>query len=86
MVFFKVIYFGIIIYSINLRLEFDFVNVKYYDIVELKKCVMEISYFGSWIWIDKVLEMVVIKLFMVVGGDCNDKLNILIVLIDGKIN
>lgn len=59
LVFIKVMYFGVIIYSINFNLEFDLVNLKYYDVVEFKKCVMEIRYFGQWICIDRVLEMVV---------------------------
>lgn len=46
LVFIKVMYFGVIIYSINFNLEFDLVNLKYYDVVEFKKCVMEIRYFG----------------------------------------
>lgn len=82
----KATHFGIITYSTNSRLEFDFANAKYHDIVELKKRVMEISYPGSWTRTDKALEMAATKLFTVAGGDRNDKPNILIVLTDGKTN
>ena len=82
----KATHFGIITYSTNSRLEFDFANAKYHDIVELKKRVMEISYPGSWTRTDKALEMAASKLFTVAGGDRNDKPNILIVLTDGKTN
>ena len=82
----KATHFGIITYSTNSRLEFDFANAKYHDIVELKKRVMEISYPGSWTRTDKALEMAATKLFTVAGGDRNDKPNILIVLTDALLH
>ena len=82
----KATHFGVITYSTDSRLEFDFANSKYHDIVELKKRVMEISYPGRWTRTDKALEMAANKLFTVAGGDRNDKPNILIVLTDGKTN
>lgn len=78
--------FGVITYSTDSRLEFDFANAKYHDIVELKKRVMEISYPGRWTRTDKALEMAANKLFTAAGGDRNDKPNVLIVLTDGKTN
>ena len=82
----KATHFGVITYSTNSRLEFDFANAKYHKIVELKKRVMEIRYPGQWTRTDKALEMAAQKLFTVAGGDRKDKPNILIVLTDGKTN
>ncbi|XP_078348187.1 uncharacterized protein LOC144633234 isoform X3 [Oculina patagonica] len=82
----KATHFGVITYSTDSRLEFDFANAKYHDIVELKKRVMEISFPGRWTRTDKALEMAANKLFTDAGGDRNDKPNILIVLTDGKTN
>lgn len=77
---------GIITYSTNPTLEFDFANAKYHDIVELKKRVMTITYPGGWTRTDKALEMAAQKLFTDAGGDRKDKPNVLVVLTDGKTN
>lgn len=79
-------HFGIITYSTNPTLEFDFANAKYHDIVELKKRVLTITYPGGWTRTDKALEMAAQKLFTDAGGDRKDKPNVLVVLTDGKTN
>ncbi|CAH3172036.1 unnamed protein product [Porites lobata] len=82
----KATHFGVITYSTYAKLEFDFANTKYYEIVELKKRVMEITYPGKWTRTDRALEMAAQKLFTDAGGDRKDKPNVLIVLTDGKTN
>ena len=82
----KATHFGVITYSTYAKLEFDFANTKYYEIVELKKRVMEIAYPGKWTRTDRALEMAAQKLFTDAGGDRKDKPNVLIVLTDGKTN
>lgn len=82
----KATHFGVITYSTYAKLEFDFAKTKYYEIVELKKRVMEITYPGKWTRTDRALEMAAQKLFTDAGGDRKDKPNVLIVLTDGKTN
>ena len=76
---------GIITYSTNSKLEFDSAAERYYDIVELKRRVMEISYHGGSTRTDKALEKAATELFTAAGGERRGKPNVLIIT-DGKTN
>lgn len=45
-----------------------------------------IFYIGGGMCIDIVFEKVNFGLFSLRGGDCEDKLNVFVVIMDGKIN
>lgn len=75
----------------DVEVEFDFVDLKYYNIDKFKERIFKERNFivdksNLLICIDVVLIKVRDELFIVVGGDRVSKFNVMVVFIDGKFN
>lgn len=75
----------------DVEVEFDFVDLKYYNIDKFKERIFKERNFivdksSLLICIDVVLIKVRDELFIVVGGDRVSKFNVMVVFIDGKFN
>lgn len=75
----------------DVEVEFDFVDLKYYNIDKFKERIFKERNFivdksSLLICIDVVLIKVRDELFIVVGGDRVNKFNVMVVFIDGKFN